>query len=210
MTRSWQDWRPKKLWPSRGAVKTPPVRLDGPRVYLRPAILSDYPQWADVRGRNESRLKPFEPAWPENCLSPDMFRRRVERLAREWDADATYAFLIFDRNNDALIGGLNINGVSRGAAQMASLGYWIDESHEGQGMMPESIRLVLGFAFGPLSLARMNAATLAHNDRSRNMLLRLGFTEEGFAKAYIQIEGRRQDHVLYGLNAQSWRVAIEV
>jgi RimJ/RimL family protein N-acetyltransferase len=33
------------------------------------------------------------------------------------------------------------------------------------------------------------------------MLERLNFTEEGFAKNYIQIDGRRQDHVLYGLNA---------
>lgn len=204
MTRSWQGWRPKTLWPQRRRIKTPPVRLDGARVYLRPAMLSDYPQWADVRGRNESHLKPFEPAWPKNCLSPDMFRRRVERLSREWDADSTYAFLIFDRSNDALIGGLNINAVSRGAAQTASFGYWIDEARQGQGLMAESIRLVLGFAFGPLSLARINAATLVHNDRSRIMLLRIGFAEEGFARAYIQIEGRRQDHVLYGLNAQDW------
>lgn len=130
-----------------------------------------------------------------------MFTRRVERLAWEWDADKTYAFLMFDRSDDTLIGGVNINSVSRGAAQMASLGYWIDEARQGQGLMAESIRLVLGFAFGPLALARINAATLVHNDRSRSMLLRLGFTEEGFARGYVQIDGRRQDHVLYGLNA---------
>jgi ribosomal-protein-alanine N-acetyltransferase len=47
----------------------------------------------------------------------------------------------------------------------------------------------------------MNAATLPHNRKSQTMLLRLGFSEEGFAKKYIQIDGRRQDHILYGLDA---------
>lgn len=67
--------------------------------------------------------------------------------------------------------------------------------------MTEATQGVLDYAFSILSLHRMNAATLPHNHKSRAMLIRAGFTEEGFAKNYIQIEGRRQDHILYGINA---------
>lgn len=182
------------------APQIPKVWLETPRLILRPAESKDYTQWAAVRGRNQSFLKPFEPAWPDGCLARDFFDRRVARLSHEWQADRSYAFLITLKDGE-LVGGININNVSRGAGQMASLGYWIDEARQGQGLMTESVDAVLHYAFGPLSLARMNAATLLDNDRSRNMLLRLGFTEEGFAKAYIQIDGSRQDHVLYGLNA---------
>lgn len=126
--------------------------------------------------------------------------RRAARLAREWEQDRTYAFLIFLKEG-RLAGGLNINNVSRGAANYGALGYWLDESLQGNGYMTEAGFAVLEYAFSALQLSRMNAATLPHNHKSRAMLHRLGFVEEGFAKNYIQIDGRRQDHVLFGLNA---------
>jgi ribosomal-protein-alanine N-acetyltransferase len=174
--------------------------LIGADVVLRAPEFSDYAQWAEVRGRNRNYLKPYEPTWPAGCLAPDFFKRRIERLDHERAKDQTHAFLICTKE-DVLIGGININNVTRGAGQMGSLGYWIDEAQQGKGFMAQSCRLVLDYAFSTLGLARMNAATLVHNEKSRTMLLRLGFTEEGFAKTYIQIDGRRQDHVLYGLNA---------
>ena len=72
-------------------------------------------------------------------------------------------------------------------------------------MMTQAARAVLSYAFTDLRLQRINAATLEHNNKSRKMLERLGFREEGFAKAYIQIAGIRQDHVLYGLNADDFQ-----
>jgi ribosomal-protein-alanine N-acetyltransferase len=189
------------LWPSRNRLSRPgQIKLTSERVYLRPALVSDYPQWAKVRGRNRDYLMPFEPAWPEDSLDQDFFRRRVVRLDHDWLTDRTYAFLIFDLVG-GLIGGININNVVRGAAQQATLGYWLDEAKQGQGYMTEAGLVVLDYAFRPLQLARMNAATLVHNDKSKAMLKRLGFVEEGFARAYIQINGLRQDHILFGLNA---------
>ena len=177
-----------------------PLQLAARDLILRPAVHGDFAQWAEVRGRNREFLKPFEPAWPAGCLARDFFQRRVDRLTREWAADETYAFLITLKDG-GLIGGININNVTRGAGQMASLGYWIDCDRQGLGLMYQAAVVVLDFAFGPLRLARINAATLLGNHRSRNMLSRLGFVEEGFAREYIQIDGVRQDHILYGLNA---------
>lgn len=177
------------------------LRLETPRLIVRPATMDDFRQWADMRWKNLAYLKPFEPTWPQKCLSEQFFLRRVKRLCDDWLADCTYAFLICDRDDGRLLGGININNVVRGAGQHASLGYWIDEESQGRGYMTEAGRAVLDYAFSTLCLARINAACLVHNDRSRNLLLRLGFTEEGFAKAYLQIDGVRQDHLLFGLNA---------
>ena len=192
------------IWPLREKLADAPfpdAELTTSRLVLRPAVNGDYPQWEFVRQRNYSYLKPFEPAWPSGCLKPEFFARRVKRLADDWRNDRTYAFLIFLKDTQTLAGGLNINNVSRGAANFASLGYWIDQDLQGNGYMTEAGFGVLNYAFSKLRLARMNAATLLHNEKSRAMLQRLGFVEEGFAKNYIQIDGRRQDHVLYGLNA---------
>lgn len=194
------------VWPLRNKSSDAPpdIRLVTERLSLRPACPEDYTQWKFVRSRNYDVLKPFEPAWPASCLSPDFFERRIKRLSDDWHNDRTYAFILLTRDKGELIGGLNINNVSRGAANFGSLGYWLDQSYQGQGYMTEAGSSVLDYAFSHLRLSRMNAAILPHNDKSRAMLERLGFAEEGFAKRYIQIDGRRQDHVLFGLNAEDF------
>ncbi len=188
----------------KNEIELPDVSLDGSRVHLRPPRLEDWPYWVEVRLRNHKHLKPFEPTWPKSCLSEDFFKRRLLRQFYEWESDRGRFFLIFKEGEESLIGGININNIFRGAAQYASLGYWIDERYEGQGYMGEALRLSIQYCFEEIGLERLNAACLDHNKRSRKLLLRAGFEEEGRAKKYMQIDGRRQDHVLYGLAAEDW------
>jgi len=188
------------IWPLREKQPISTIEIKTLRLSLRPGELADFPQWKTVRQRSFPYLKPFEPTWPDGCLTADFFDRRVKRLASEWAHDRTYAFLIFLQDG-TLVGGININNVCRGAANYGSLGYWLDEQAQGNGYMTEAADAVLDYAFRVLHFSRMNAATLPHNHKSRAMLQRLNFAEEGFARNYIQIDGRRQDHVLYGLNA---------
>jgi ribosomal-protein-alanine N-acetyltransferase len=185
------------FWPRKNPPPKNPDVLTTPRLRLRPAVISDFAAWKEIREKNRAYLQPFEPAWPEAVLEESFFRRRVERLTADFEHDRTYAFLIFCDSN--LIGGININNVTRAAAQFASLGYWLDEASQGQGYMTEAAQAVCGFAFSRLRLMRLNAATLPHNRKSRMMLERVGFREEGYAPEYLQIDGRWQDHVLYGL-----------
>lgn len=179
--------------------------LKSERIYLRPPQDEDNQIWRDVRRRNKSHLQPFEPLWPQNALLDSFFRRRLRYQQKEWLNDRNYSLLVFT-HDDVLIGGMNINNVARGAAQYATLGYWIDKGHINQGYMGEVMELALKFCFSFLKLERVNAATLEHNIASQRVLLRAGFEEEGFAKAYIQINGERQDHKLYGLNKPEWQM----
>lgn len=171
---------------------------------MRPARLEDWPQWAEVRGRNHIFLKPFEPQWAPDALSADYFRRRLLRQAEDWQNDKGNYFLIIKKENNTLIGGMNINNICRGAAQYTSLGYWIDRDHEGQGYMSECMRLTLRYCFEEIALHRINAACLPHNQRSRNLLLRAGFKEEGIGEKYMQIDGKWQNHILFGYNIEDW------
>lgn len=183
----------------------PAVLLKGARVAARPPALTDWPQWAEVRGRNRDFLKPYEPTWPENCLSRGFFERRLQKQAQDWRLGLGYSFLIFRNDSGALLGGININNVCRGAAQYATLGYWLDEREQGKGYMIEALRLVIGYGFSHLQLHRFNAGCLAGNERSARLLERLGFAEEGFAKKFVQIDGRWQDHRLFGLPCEDWQ-----
>jgi ribosomal-protein-alanine N-acetyltransferase len=85
--------------------------------------------------------------------------------------------------------------------QGANLGYWIDEAQQGSGLTSEAAREVLRFAFGPLRLHRVQAGTLPHNAASQRVLAKVGFRQEGYARDYLQIAGRWQDHVLFAITA---------
>ena len=186
------------LWPRKPAPAAPQALLTGLRIIMRPPEAKDAPDWLEVRTKNQDILRKYEPRWTDDALTQDYFRRRTELQHRNWHIDHAYAFLIF-KIDGALIGGMNINNVCRAAAQYASLGYWIDKDHEGQGYMSEAMALTIHYAFKNLKLHRINAACLPHNDRSKKILSRAGFTEEGFAKQYLQINGAWEDHILYGL-----------
>lgn len=203
------DWSKGR---GRGQETTalPEIELQASRLILRPPQAADWGQWADVRGHNQRRLKPFEPLWAPDALSGDFFRRRLARQARDWEQDRAQSFLIFRNDDQSLIGGMNINNICRGAAQFASLGYWICESVEGQGFMSEALIRTVDYCFHQVKLHRVNAACIPDNKRSIALLEKNGFVEEGFAKSYLNINGRWQDHILFGLSQEHFQESPEL
>ncbi len=189
-------WRPDP--------ELPRVRLEGVRVVLEPPRVADWAEWENVRRRNQSYLQSFEPLWPEDCLSRDFFKRRLKRQQWDWENDMARYFLIRLREDGALIGGINLNQIHLGAARHASLGYWLDEARQGQGYMAESAALVIDYAFRTLNLQRVHAACVPENERSIRLIKRLGLSEEGFVKEYIQINGVWRDHHLFGLTRSAY------
>lgn len=188
-----------------GLAGAPVVRLAGRRCVLRPALSRDWRDWAALRAESRAFLKPWEPTWPADALSRAAFNRRLRRQAREWRGDEAYNFFIFDDRAGALVGGLGLSNVRRGVAQTAMLGYWVGERYARRGYVGEAAALLLDFAFGTLRLHRIEAACLPGNAASRGLLKKLGFVEEGYARAYLCIDGAWCDHILYAIIADDWR-----
>ncbi len=186
------------------APAPPPLRLVGERVLLRPPELRDWQEWARLRAESRRFLMPWEPTWPEDGLSRAAYRRRLQRYAAEWRADLGYNFFLHGVTNGALLGGIGLSNVRRGVAETGSLGYWVGERFAHQGYMTEGLRLTLSFAFERLRLHRVEAACLPHNAPSRGLLGKSGFREEGYARAYLCIDGRWQDHVLFAMLREDW------
>lgn len=167
------------------------------RLIIRPPERSDFGQWSASRRASRGFLEPWEPRWPDDALTRSDWERRLKAWRASWRADTAYVFLLFTRKRRELQGGVSVTHVRRGPAQSASLGYWLLQPAEGKGYMSEALKAVCNFCFDRLGLARLEAATLPENARSRGVLERCGFREEGLARAYLEIDGRRRDHVLY-------------
>jgi ribosomal-protein-alanine N-acetyltransferase len=182
----------------------PPFRLVGKRTMLRSPERGDWQQWAQLRGESRTFLVPWEPTWSPDALTRAAYRRRLSRYALDWRVDQGYSFFLFRLEDGALVGGIGLSNVRRGVAETGSLGYWVGERYARQGYMSEGLRLMLAFVFQHLRLHRVEAATLPHNQASRGLLLKTGFREEGYAREYLCIDGRWQDHVLFGLLRDEW------
>ena len=172
--------------------------IAGEGVMLRTPQVTDYSDWAALRGASREFLAPWEPTWPADDLSRSAFRRRIRRYAEDLRIDQGYAFLIIRSTDDALVGGLTLANIRRGVAQAGSLGYWMGQPHARHGYMTAAVRAVIPFAFATLRLHRLEAACIPTNTGSIRLLENTGFVREGYARDYLCINGIWQDHLLYG------------
>ena len=172
--------------------------ISGSEVYLRAPQMADYAEWTQLREQSRNFLTPWEPSWPADDLTRGAFRRRLKRYAEDQRTDQSYAFLIFRAEDNAMVGGLTLANIRRGVSQAGSLGYWMGAPFVHRGYMTAAVRALIPFAFGTLRLHRLEAACIPANDASIRLLEKTGFKREGYALEYLCINGKWQDHLLYG------------
>ena len=173
--------------------------FSGPRVFLRPPKWADQKEWLKIRGESKAFLEPWEPAWSRDALTAAAFRRRVHRVDQEWRSGIGYGFFIFDGKTSNLVGGITLANVRHGVVESANIGYWTGQGYARQGYMSEALQITLDFAFRKIKLHRVEAACLIENDASRRLLLKSGFQLEGRARQFLCINGRWQDHDMFGI-----------
>jgi ribosomal-protein-alanine N-acetyltransferase len=194
---------------SAGHPSLPPaagLRLYGQRVMLRPLTPADFPQWSEVRVRNEDWLVPWEPTRLTRLADPtrsrDAFSARCAARDRERHAGLAYGFGLFVDNFFA--GEINLNSISRGAMQGGTVGYWIDQARAGNGYIAESVLVLIRFAFDELHLHRLEICIVPRNTNSRRVMEKLRIREEGVAQRFLEINGVWEDHDRFGCTSEEW------
>lgn len=173
--------------------------LDGPNVYLRAPDKRDCDQWLAVRRESADFLRPWEPLWPEDDVTPRGYQRRLAQYRKDARDGRSLPYFIFATQTNQLLGGINLSNIRRGVCQSGSVGYWMGQEHAGKGFMYEAMAMLLPHLFDHNALHRIEAACLPHNHRSIALLQRLGFQHEGLARQYLCINGRWEDHLLFAI-----------
>ncbi len=181
------------------------LNIQGEHVYMRPLVMSDYADWARLRALSREHLVPWEPEWQRDELSKSSFRRRIRHYQREAREDLGYAYGIFDETGAELRGGITLSNIRRGVSQAGTLGYWLGLPFVGGGVMTSAVGVFIPHVFGELGLHRIEAALMPRNVASLRVLERNNFRREGFARKYLKINGRWEDHILYGLLRDDFR-----
>ena len=173
-------------------------RLVTPRTVLTIPEPSEAHRVMEYFERNRARLEPVSPPWAEGFFTREYWRRRLAVAREEFFADQSLRLYMFRRGEEqgAVVGAVSFTQFFRLALQRCVLGYSIDAECEGQGMLREALDAALVYVFDELEFHRIEANYIPTNERSGNLLRRLGFTVEGYARDYLFLGGKWRDHVL--------------
>ena len=188
-----------------GAPFSSLAAMETDRLYVRLANEEDVDAIVRFNVENREFLQPFEPLRPAGFYEERFWRSQVRQNAAELQADRALRLFLFPKSDpDRVIGTANYTNIQRGVGQMCTLGYSLAEEWQGKGIMFEALEASLRYVFGALNLHRVQASYMPHNRRSGRLLRRLGFVVEGYARDYILIAGRWEDHVLTSLSNPGW------
>ncbi len=188
-------------------MKLEPPKIETERLILRMGTKEDIPEVLNYFTENKIYLTPFYPRWIDNFFTEEYWQFQIEVNLHEFVHDYSLRLFIFLKNNPTrIIGTLNFNNFVRGIAQYCNVGYSIAETEQGKGYMSEALQAAIDYVFKELKMHRVMANYMPHNQRSGNVLKRLGFVVEGYARDYLLINGQWQDHILTSLVNPYWRI----
>jgi ribosomal-protein-alanine N-acetyltransferase len=182
-------------------VPLPPFApLQTARLTVRPVEAADLTDLMAVNGDAEvCRFLPYE-AWP-SLDEAQAWLARMETLCAGGQAHQ----LVMVREGRA-VGTVLLFRWDEPSARI-ELGYALGRAHWGQGIAHEALAAVLGAAFGPLGLRRIEAQVQPDNRASNALIERLGFRLEGVLRQRWVAKGRAYDVNAWGLLASEWVAA---
>jgi ribosomal-protein-alanine N-acetyltransferase len=172
-------------------------------VTTRLVSLDDVPELTVLALASREFLAPWSPVAPDRAFTAaGQAEMAADALAR-YDQGAMLPHVIVN-GTDEIVGRINLNGITRGAFQSASVGYWVGEAHIGKGVATQALREIVRIAFTDLGLHRVQGETLLHNVASQRVLEHVGFARVGMAPRFLRIAGAWQDHLIYQLVNDAW------
>ena len=164
------------------------------RVYLRPPVARDRREFLERARASREMHRP----WNYPPVDDEAFASYLERTR----IDTNDSSLVCRREDDAIVGVVNVNNIVLAALRSGALGYYGFVPFDRQGYMTEGLRLVMRRAFGELGLHRLEANIQPGNERSIALVRRLGFRCEGYSPRMLKIGGRWRDHERWAILAE--------
>ncbi|TDQ44267.1 ribosomal-protein-alanine N-acetyltransferase [Actinorugispora endophytica] len=180
-----------------------PVSLEEGPVGLRPLRLRDSAALRETRARNAEWLRPWEPTHPEMPLQTTglaPYLAMVQAIRREARQGVAMPWAI--TYDGRFAGQLTIGAIVWGSARSAQIGYWIDSARAGLGVTPTAVALAVDHCFFTVGLHRVEANIRPENHKSRRVVEKLGFRDEGLRKRQLHIDGAWRDHLCYALTVE--------
>jgi RimJ/RimL family protein N-acetyltransferase len=163
-------------------LAAPPACLLTPRLMVRAWEPADATALLTLIDAERERLSRYFPRTLAAVTSLETTSAFLAERARQWAARTGFQYGIWETTDSGpcleVISLRDINWAAL-AAPKAELAYFIAGRAQGTGLMVEALTAVLPAVFGALPLAKVFACVAPGNQRSRQLLWRLGFRHGG-------------------------------
>jgi len=177
----------------RLAFPDPPLSEDG--VVLRRLESGDI-GWITA-ACSDPELSRYTAAIPYPYTEADA-RAFVRDAARDWAEGTAATFVVAQATSGQGLGMIGLHLFARDPG-LAEVGYWLRREARGRGAATTAVRLVAGWAFGELGVARLSLQTAPENLASQRVAERAGFAREGVLRAWLPAADGRRDSVMFSL-----------
>ena len=176
--------------------------LETSRLILRPfeeADLADFYAYASVPGVGEMAGWPHHTSMAVSREILRSFRAQGEVLA------------VFHKEDQQVIGSLGLHKSWASAEpqyrhlKVQEIGYVLSKAYWGQGLMPEATKEVIDYGFGVLGLDAFTCGHFTHNNQSRRVIEKLGFTFLDQDVYHAKLLQQHFDHRRYILTREQWQ-----
>ncbi|MGN2246891.1 GNAT family N-acetyltransferase [Frateuria sp. GZRR35] len=136
--------------------------------------------------------------WCHAGYDLDEARAWIRHCREGWAGDEHFAFGVFERDSGALLGSVGLSQRNL-VHRSASLGYWVRQSRQGQGVARQAARVAAHFGFDRLRLVRIEIVALPDNHASRRTAEQAGARFEVIARHRLWVRDRAMDAAVYSL-----------
>lgn len=171
------------------------------RLHLRQSQADDAPALFAIY--SDPQIMEFYGNEPHQSLGET--QALVERNQARYANREALRWCITQRNDGRAIGTCGFHHFDEDFHH-AETGYILDRAYWGKGIMKEAMSAILTYAFTEMGLHRVEAIIDIANERSKGLLLKLGFTYEGNLRQRFFFRGRFEDDYYFGLLEDEWHV----
>ncbi|KZN66492.1 hypothetical protein N473_08865 [Pseudoalteromonas luteoviolacea CPMOR-1] len=86
----------------------------------------------------------------------------------------------------------------------ASIGYWLAQQYQGQGVATKCVHFLIDHAFSTLALNKVSLSIAEHNYKSQDIALRLGLVNKEFKPDAEFLYDHRVNHLCYWVEYSEW------
>jgi ribosomal-protein-serine acetyltransferase len=176
------------------------VRVDA-NVTLHPLNQGFANDLFTLTNSNRNFLREWLP-WLDQVLTVDDTRHFIETTEKMAATGDAHSFAIVHLGT--VCGVTGFNNINQ-PHHTGSIGYWLAQTHTGQGIATSAVRQLLNIGFTEYTLNRIEIRCALNNRRSRALPERLGFVYEGTLRQAEWLYDRFVDQALYALLKSDYR-----
>jgi ribosomal-protein-serine acetyltransferase len=139
--------------------------------------------------------------WVDFIKSADNFRNFIKGAKQRMADKQEVSYMILHEGKVA--GRVGIYYLDH-QNKIGSIGYWLGEEFQGNGLVTKSCKEVIKHGFSDLDLNRIEIKCATGNLKSQAIPERLGFTKEGILRQAELVNGQFHDLNLYSLLKEEW------